>query len=312
MQPFQPASNVIHFDSTKLQSTELLTDILSKSSGQPKNLAELYRHLNQKLQTTLELEQLLSLFFEGINQVIIVDGLHYRHEEAHLELSLGQQEAAHAVCYRLQHQDEYLGELSFRRSQRFEEHVLHRIEALLRCILFPLRNAVLYRLAQLNALRDPLTGAGNRVAMEQTLAREIELSRRYGQHFAILMLDLDNFKQINDRYGHPCGDQALKSVVRQVQSQLRSVDVLFRFGGEEFLVLLSNSAGEEASVVAQHLCDSVQRMQFIADGAPIPITISVGGTAYRPPETLEELLCRADKLLYQAKHEGRNRACITP
>lgn len=309
MQPFQPSSNIIHFDSTKF-SSELLNDD-PNTSGRPRNAAELYRQLNQQLQTSLDVEQLFEMFFDAVTELVSLDGLQYHHEATRSHVVLGK-DALHSVSYRLKHQDEYLGELIFKRHQRFDEHQLHKLEALLRSLLFPLRNALLYRTAQLNALQDALTGTGNRTAMEQTLSREIELSRRYGQSFSILMLDLDHFKQINDRYGHPCGDKALKAVVAQVQSQLRNVDMLFRFGGEEFLVLLSNTAGREAGVVANHLCESVHRMQFIAEGHVIPITVSMGGTTYHPPETLDELLCRADKLLYQAKHEGRNRACMAP
>lgn len=312
MQPLQPSSNIVHFDTSRLQQpAEILPLPLQGLSGCPKSVADLYRQLSQQLQTSLEVEQLLEMFFETIKELIPVDALQYCHAETNLHCVYGK-EAIHRVSYRLNHQEEHLGELMFQRSQRFDEQQLSQLEALLRCLLFPLRNALLYRSALLNALRDSLTGAGNRIAMEQTLAREIELARRYGQNFSILMLDLDHFKQINDRYGHPCGDEALKSVVRQVQSQLRSVDMLFRFGGEEFLILLSNTDAEAAHRVGNHLCESVHRMQFSAEGNIVPITVSLGGAAYRPPETLEELLCRTDKLLYQAKHSGRNRLCMAP
>ena len=274
------------------------------------NVADLYRHLSQVLQTSLEVEELLSLFFQAVKELTPMTALHYTHSETHLSFSLGAK-AAHSVQYNLTHQTERLGTLRFEHVAPFSEHQLHQLESLMHSLVFPLRNALLYRKAQINALSDPLTGTGNRVAMDQTLSREIELARRYGHHFSVLMLDLDHFKSINDRYGHPCGDAALKAVVTQIKSQLRAVDLIFRFGGEEFLILLSNTAEAAAQQVGQHLCDSVAQMNFHWQEIHIPITISLGGTHYRAPEDMETLMCRADKLLYQAKHSGRNRLCMS-
>lgn len=312
MQIHSPSRNTIHFDTSRLhQQVEILVNPLFGPPWRSKNLADLYRQLSQQLQTSLEAEQLLEIFFQALSELMPLSGVRYSHDETQLEYQSGKTDSWHSVSYRLNHQEESLGELMFYHGQRFDEQQLNQVETLLRCLLFPLRNALLYRRVQQNALRDALTGAGNRVAMEQTLAREIELSRRYGQPFSILMFDLDHFKRINDRYGHPCGDEALRAVVAQVQSQLRSVDMLFRFGGEEFLVLLSNTSADAARVVGTHLCDAIRRMRFMNEHeVHIPISISMGGASYRTPETLQELMSRTDKLLYQAKHSGRDQLCM--
>lgn len=310
-----PSSQILSFESKRLESKG------APMLGYPKdvkpihntNVADLYRHLSQVLQTSLEMEELLEMFFLSVKELIPMTALHYEHPETHSSFGWGSGDvtaAKHSVQYNLAHQAETLGAIRFKHTEPFSEHQLHQIESLMRSLFFPLRNALLYRKARFNALSDPLTGAGNRAAMDQTLNREIELARRYGHSFSVLMLDLDRFKSINDLHGHPCGDAALKAVVTQIKSQLRAVDLVFRFGGEEFLILLSNTTESATQVVGTHLCDSVAQMRFHWQDTYVPITISLGGTAYRAPESMEELLCRADKLLYQAKHNGRNQLCM--
>jgi diguanylate cyclase (GGDEF)-like protein len=200
-----------------------------------------------------------------------------------------------------------LGELVFRRNQRFSEQEQGNIESLLAALLYPMRNTLLYRAATQSALRDPLTGTGNRIAMDQTLQREIELSRRHLQPLSLLMLDIDHFKQINDTHGHCAGDDVLKAVAASIKNQLRNVDMVFRYGGEEFLILLSNTSREAAAMVGERLRFAAQTEEFLADGRLIGLTVSLGCSTLLPGESAESLLRRADNALYIAKREGRNR-----
>jgi diguanylate cyclase (GGDEF)-like protein len=200
-----------------------------------------------------------------------------------------------------------MGELVFRRNQRFSEQELGNLESLLSALLYPMRNALLYRAATQTALRDPLTGAGNRIAMEQTLQREIEMSRRHLQPLSLLMLDIDHFKQVNDLHGHGAGDEVLKAVAASIKDQLRNVDMVFRYGGEEFLILLSNTSREAAAMVGERLRYANQAQDYYADGQLIELTVSLGCATLLPGESAESLLRRADSALYVAKREGRNR-----
>jgi diguanylate cyclase (GGDEF)-like protein len=203
-----------------------------------------------------------------------------------------------------------LGELVFRRNQRFSEQEQGNLESLLSTLLFPMRNALLYRAATQSALRDPLTDTGNRIAMDQTLEREIEMSRRHSQPLSLLMLDIDHFKQINDTYGHSAGDEVLKAVAASIKNQLRNVDMVFRFGGEEFLILLSNTSREAAAMVGERLRFAAQAQDYVAEGKMIELTVSIGCSTLLPGESAESLLRRADSALYVAKREGRNRLAM--
>ena len=156
---------------------------------------------------------------------------------------------------------------------------------------------------QILAIQDPLTGARNRRAMNEELRIAVAMHRRHGNNFAILVMDLDHFKLINDNFGHQAGDQVLRAFVDLVKKSSRKEDRLFRFGGEEFLMLLPNTdrigllaaAKQLHSQVAQHL-----------RGPGGPVTMSIGGAILRSGENWESWLQRADQRLYRAKGAGRN------
>ncbi|AYF85970.1 GGDEF domain-containing protein [Pseudomonas sp. JS3066] len=297
-------SNTIDFDAAKLQRLGF------SSKRQPKlrpiSLAELRRQLNLQLQTSLEVERIVSLFFAEVQRLVSLDALGYQHQSSDLRLEYGNR-SSHSAGYRLTHEGEYLGELIFRRNQRFDEHELNQLESLLSTLLFPLRNALLYRAAVQSALRDPLTDTGNRIAMEQTLQREVDLARRNLQPLSVLMLDIDHFKRINDEFGHGTGDEVLKAVANTLKSRLRNVDMVFRFGGEEFLVLLSGTCRDAAAIVGERLRMGILELQCLAQGHPLDLSISLGCATLLPAESVESLLRRADNALYVAKREGRNR-----
>jgi diguanylate cyclase (GGDEF)-like protein len=155
------------------------------------------------------------------------------------------------------------------------------------------------------AIQDPLTGARNRRAMNEELKIAAATSRRHGTVYSILIMDLDHFKTINDNYGHQAGDQVLMDFVQLIKSYSRKEDRLFRFGGEEFLLLLHNTNRAGLLSAAEQLQHQI-REQLIGPGGPV--TMSIGGAVHRPKEHWEETLQRADKRLYRAKSSGRN--CI--
>ncbi|CAI8868173.1 two-component system, cell cycle response regulator [Pseudomonas sp. IT-P253] len=300
-------TNAIDFDSAKLQrlgfgqQPPLLT--------RPVSLAQLRQQLNLQLQTSLEPQRILGLFFREIQKLVPLNALSYEHKSSDLRLEFGLR-GHHSISYSLSHEGEHLGELVFRRNQRFSDQEQGNLESSLSALLFPMRNALLYRAATQSALRDPLTGTGNRIAMDQTLQREIEMSRRHQQPLSLLMLDIDHFKHINDTHGHSAGDDVLKAVATSIKEQLRNVDMVFRFGGEEFLILLSNTSREAAAMVGERLRFAVQAHDYTADGNMIELTVSLGCSTLLPGESVESLLRRADSALYVAKREGRNRLAM--
>ncbi|MDU5679152.1 MAG: diguanylate cyclase, partial [Pseudomonas aeruginosa] len=184
-------SNTIDFDAAKQKRGPQPGG--NASGPRASNLTELRQQLTLQLQSSLEAERILGLFFEEVRQLIPLDALGYRHPGSDLRLEFGSS-AKHSVSYRLSHDSDYLGELIFRRRQRLGEDEQRQLESLLGTLLFPLRNALLYRAAIQTALRDALTGTGNRIAMDQALGRELELARRNLQPLSVLMLDIDHFK----------------------------------------------------------------------------------------------------------------------
>lgn len=300
-------TNAIDFDSAKMQRLGFgqLPPLLER----PASLGQLRQQMGLQLQTSLEPQRILGLFFREVQRLVPLDALNYQHKTSDLRLEFGQR-GHHSVSYSLSHEGTHLGDLVFRRNQRFSEKDQGNLESLLSTLLFPMRNALLYRAATQSALRDPLTGTGNRIAMDQTLQREIDMARRHMQPLSLLMLDIDHFKQINDNYGHSAGDDVLKAVATSIKDQLRNVDMVFRFGGEEFLILLSNTSREAAAMVGERLRYAAQAGEYSADGTLIGLTVSLGCSTLLPGESADSLLRRADSALYVAKREGRNRLAM--
>lgn len=158
------------------------------------------------------------------------------------------------------------------------------------------------------AAHDALTGIMNRAGFFEVARKEMQRARRHDRPLAVLMLDLDRFKQINDEFGHAAGDCVLISVCRLWENSLRSMDSLGRLGGEEFAVLMPDSSLAAAGVVAERLRAAIAAKAFVCEGREIPCTVS-GGIAMVNPEdeSIDDALREADKALYRAKAGGRDR-----
>jgi diguanylate cyclase (GGDEF)-like protein len=164
-----------------------------------------------------------------------------------------------------------------------------------------------------SALRDRLTGAYNRGAFDDRLSSEFQTSCTRGTPLALLLFDIDHFKSLNDNYGHQAGDAVLRDVVQAVQRALRPEDVLSRYGGEEFAVILKNVSSRSVHVMAERVRVAVEELQVDWQGQAIRTTISVGGAYLASTALIEEpsaMVAAADEALYQAKHQGRNRVVL--
>ncbi|NNJ11843.1 sensor domain-containing diguanylate cyclase [Chloroflexales bacterium ZM16-3] len=155
---------------------------------------------------------------------------------------------------------------------------------------------------------DELTQLLNRRSIMLRLTEEVDRAKRYSSAVSILMIDIDHFKQVNDRYGHQVGDKVLRSCARLLRQSTRSTDYLGRYGGEEFLCVLPMTSEEAAVVLSERLRFSIEHAPFAAGATAFPVTISVGAAELdRQRDTFEQLLSHADSALYQAKANGRNR-----
>ena len=172
-----------------------------------------------------------------------------------------------------------------------------------------IKNRRLMKQLEEMAIRDPLTGLYNFRHLHTCLDEEIIRSKRYGHTFCTLMLDIDRFKAVNDKYGHLFGDHVLKKLSEISGRSTRSADRIFRYGGEEFIVIMPETSREEAVSAAERLMEAVRSHTFECDGYETKITVSMGGSLF--PDQSEdkiELIRLADKALYRAKESGRDRA----
>ena len=159
------------------------------------------------------------------------------------------------------------------------------------------------------ATRDELTGLCNRREFDRILERELKRARRFSLPLALALFDVDHFKAINDRHGHPAGDVVLQEVARRLQAQVRSVDWVARFGGEEFAVIAVQADRAGGRIVAERVCAALAAEGFSVPGAPAALTLSAGVAACpADAATAPALVAAADRALYAAKHAGRNRA----
>ncbi len=160
------------------------------------------------------------------------------------------------------------------------------------------------------SIRDPLTGAYNRRFLAEILDKELARAERSRYPVSLLMLDIDHFKDVNDTYGHPAGDEALKTLVEVIENKVRHSDIICRYGGEEFVIILPQTAPTDALRRAEYLRRILQEAfsHFTDHGRPV--TVSIGVAAANEGENSDQLIFRADRALYQAKEAGRNRVML--
>jgi len=169
------------------------------------------------------------------------------------------------------------------------------------------------KLLETLSITDSLTGLYNRKKLDDILADQLARFKRNQRSFAVLLLDIDHFKRLNDTYGHLAGDQVLESVARTFSSSIRNIDFAARYGGEEFVIVLPETALSAAREMAERIREQVRSASYQFNDQSIAVTLSIGVANSRSEdETAEAVLARADRMLYEAKHAGRNRVrCAT-
>jgi len=195
----------------------------------------------------------------------------------------------------------------------FDQNRMSLISVLASFAAMAIENAKLHQETRQMAVTDALTGLHNRRYFESVLPQELERARRYGLSLSLLLIDADNFKKFNDTYGHPMGDRILATIGRSIKRVLRSVDFAFRYGGEEFVVILPETAVASACKVAERI-----RQRIIVDSTKVlcrdvaePVTVSTGIACFpQDAQDAAALVAVADNLLYQAKGAGKNRILL--
>jgi diguanylate cyclase (GGDEF)-like protein len=259
------------------------------------------------LQTTLKVDEILAQFSREVSAAIDHDHLSYFNEKHDINFVIGKP-ARHACTYELTINDQRLGFLSLTRSKKFTELEIEKLEHLICAIHYPLRNALMYHEAIAAAHKDPLTGIGNRAAMSNAMHREIELAFRHSRSLGIIMMDVDHFKNVNDIYGHASGDFVLQSLIQCAEKTVRISDMMFRYGGEEFVIVLPETDESGVLRLAKRIRRRVEKLETNVQEQLIKITVSLGITTLREADDEKTIIERADEALYKAKRDGRN--CI--
>jgi len=174
--------------------------------------------------------------------------------------------------------------------------------------------AALQRIKELQEMAyvDPLTGVANRAFTEITLRAKLDEMDRYGWPFGVLFVDIDHFKEVNDRHGHDVGDLALRSVAKTLAGNARSFDLVGRWGGEEFLVALVNVDEDRITALGERFRALIGSSRVAAANGNIRITVSIGATLATQGDRVDTIVRRADELMYESKKAGRNRVTFRP
>lgn len=265
--------------------------------------------LTNQLSRSLDVAQILETFLQEVSVDAACCGYIFHAADLGNPIDWGMTQGFHR-SYQLKLQNRWLGELTLYKSDRFSAAEQARLAEWLPAVIFPLKNAIMYQVALKSAYRDPLTGLNNRAAMEKFLPREIDLARRYRQSLAILVMDLDGFKQINDVCGHDRGDQVLREVGRVISRVMRNTDLIYRYGGDEFVGGLPRTDIDGARDVAERIRGSVERLDLSGSCEIERVYMSIGITLLQTDDDFRCAFKRADKALYQAKLNGKNQIVV--
>jgi diguanylate cyclase (GGDEF)-like protein len=269
----------------------------------------LIMELSGNLQTTLEVATLIELFAQVMDNQALYDSLDYRSPNATTEVHFGQDEQRNKLSYNLKVLDSDLGLISVSRKKRYDKEEIAQVENFLAALLYPLRNALLYQAAIESAFLDSLTGVKNRTAFDSNFSRELELNRRKNSGLSLIVMDIDFFKRINDQYGHAVGDLVLRQVAKAIEESIRSSDALYRYGGEEFVVVLNGTDQSGARLLADRIRENIESLRIDAL-KDLQVTLSLGVSMMNDGDTTASLFKRADEALYVAKNQGRNQVVM--
>lgn len=267
--------------------------------------------MSMRLQQSLDAEWVIKNFMEIMHSFLLFDGYNYHKDEHDIQLESGRQ-LGHRLSYNLTIDDDQLGTLIAYRGRKFSQKEITFFENILCSLVYPLRNAIQFKLATLLAHRDALTGVNNRSTFDDSLQREIDLAERHENDISILVVDIDFFKKVNDTYGHSAGDEVLKVVAETIQHCVRTTDLVYRYGGEEFVAILNNADCEKAYVTASRILESVREIKVNYQGKVICVSVSIGLACLNITDTPDALFDRADQALYKAKEGGRDQIQVSP
>ncbi len=258
--------------------------------------------LVEQLQTTLDVEQLLAIYLSAITSQYKINSVELDTFHGKFKSSNGHS-SLQTMTLPIRINDRLMGNITYYSERPITDILMSSLTGYQKKLIYPLRNALAFWQLQQMALKDPLTGIGNRSMYEDAIKRTAQHALRFNEEFVLMLLDLDNFKTVNDTHGHLMGDKILTGFVKLVEGCLRGTDQIFRFGGDEFAILLGKEGLSGAPIVAS-------RINLAISQSPIfnkyHVSTSIGCACFEKDDTPEDLFARADKALYAAKDAGKN------
>jgi diguanylate cyclase (GGDEF)-like protein len=249
---------------------------------------------------TLDEDKVFGIFREHINRYIRIGDCAFLKEGAKL--------SGYNAILPLTMQNETMGYLA---ADGVREEDKEKFHILAQQFLIGIRRAVLYRKVQELSITDSLTQVFNRRYFLERFNEEFERSKKFKYSFSFLMVDIDHFKELNDNYGHLVGDAILREITRKIKENIRQVDFMGRYGGEELSVILTETDKAQAAVACERIRKAIESGRFRVYDEDLKVTISIGVSAFPDDATDTRLLIeRADNALYKAKQAGRNRVCV--
>lgn len=258
--------------------------------------------LLEQLQTTLELDAIISKYAMEASKYVDFAGLFFESDDTVVTLR-GSREGKTARQFTLMHDGEFLGMLTFALNSSMPSTQIKILEELNHYLIHPLKNALMYKKAVLLAMQDGLTGLGNRRYFDEQLKRAMHHANRHQSCVGIIVADLNKFKAVNDTYGHAVGDKVLIHFANALRQSVRDSDSLFRFGGDEFAVLVESASKESLDVIYQRIQHNVANESYLSK---YNVSCSLGATFMNRADTEQSFFERADQALYRKKMNMAN------
>ncbi|MBB1370570.1 GGDEF domain-containing protein [Pseudoalteromonas sp. SR45-4] len=267
-----------------------------------KNEPAATQELAAKLQTSLILEDILAIYAKFAKQLLNFSGIQFKSALGTVQTPDCDIDTL-SYTFDLNVENSNLGQLIYFSKYPLSVAIEKKLQYFHSALLYPLRNAIMYNRVLKLATKDALTGLSNRSQFNDTLLQKLENCRRYQRPFSLMLLDLDSFKQVNDNFGHKVGDDVLKEFALVLNGSIRGTDSVFRFGGDEFAILIEDPEFTTNKVIAERIMQRVKNSKIMAQYS---VTTSIGFTLASSQDTENDVFSRADKGLYKAKAAGRN------
>ena len=293
-----------------MENVHVLTHASSTRGQYLPPTANSYRSTNDEnihslvaqLQKTLELAKLINIFSLEAAKLLPIAGLQFHSIDGVVEMT-GSKHLGQTVSFDLEIENERLGQLVYFTKKPISIFLNEKLQKLHSVLVYPLRNALMFYRVKKLATKDILTGLSNRSHFNDYLSKKLDRCRRHHRRFGLMLLDLDNFKQVNDKQGHLFGDQVLIQFSKLLQQSIRGIDTVFRLGGDEFAILVDDKQETACIIIAERMQKLVREDALLSKHQ---VTTSIGFTLAKVRDDQVTLFERADKALYQAKNNGRD------